>query len=123
MLRQVERQRMLFCVQNRPGGLDRGPNYRGELDWVLLQFKRTSSNARNIEEIIQQATHVRDLSLDDLLSTLLLLGCPAGLSVRSQRIADRGERVAQFVGEKRQEFVFAAICIAQGFFALLQYLL
>lgn len=64
-----------------------------------------------------------DLTLDDLIGALPLFGRPARLLGRGQRVAYRRERIAQFMRQQRQKFVFALIGLAQGFLALTQALL
>src|ERR1700728_1556562 len=60
---------------------------------------------------------MRHLAFNHLLGAFLLFWRPALLFICGQRIADRGQRISQFVREKRQEFVFAAIGIPKRLFA------
>src|ERR1700722_15189132 len=101
MLGQIQRQGVAFCFQKRSRGIDRRPNYEGQLGGDFLQFECTSSDACDIEQIIQKTAHVCYLSLHDLFRALNLLRRPAGFFIRSYRIADGSEWITQFVGEER----------------------
>ena len=63
------------------------------------------------------------LPLDDFFRLSGLFGRAPRFLVRPERVADRRERIAQFVRQQRQELVLATIGEAQGFFALPQLLL
>src|SRR5512146_1279261 len=63
----------------------------------------SSRDPRDVEQIIEQAAHVGDLPLHDLIRPLPLLRGPLGLAVGRKRIADRRERIAQLVSEQGQE--------------------
>ena len=120
---KIERQGVMLCIQHGPSRLDRDPNHQGQFDGAFLQLELPARNSRNIEEIVQETAHMGNLPLDDLLRTFLTLGGSAGLFVSRKRISNGSKGVAQLVGEERQELILAAIRVAQGFFALAQYLL
>src|ERR1700722_10675586 len=101
MLGQVQGQSVAFCFQKRPRSIDRRPDHEGQLGGDFLQFERTSSNACNIEQVVQKSAHVRYLSLHDLFRALNLLRRSAGFLVCGQRVTDRSEWITQFVGEQR----------------------
>src|ERR1700730_13341722 len=110
-------------VQNGSSGLDGSAQHRSQLGAAFLELKRTVGNARDLEQIVEQTAHVGDLPLDDLLSSLLLLERASGFAAGGQRLKDRSERIAQFVGKERQEFVFAPIGFVQGLLVVQQRLL
>jgi hypothetical protein len=84
-----------------------------QVEHVLRQRDHAAGHARDVEQVVEQAGHVADLAFDDGagLAQALLAGL-AGLEDLG-RHADRGERIAQFVRQHRQEFVLAAVGLAQ----------
>src|ERR1700738_2810519 len=113
----------MLGVQNGSSGLDGSAKHQSQLGAASLELKRTVCNARDVEQSVQQSARVGALPLDHLLGSLLLLERASGFPAGGQRITDRSERIAQFVGKERQEFVFAGIGFAQGFLVLPQRLL
>src|SRR5579864_4442635 len=108
---------MLLVIKHRTRRLDCRTDYRRQLGAGLLQFQRPVGDTRDVEQIIEQETHVLDLTLDDLIGALPLFRRPARLLGRGQRVAYRREGIAQFRRQQRQKRVLASLGLAQGFLA------
>ena len=87
-----------------------GPGLHGAGGCVPLATRETSSRSST------SWVRLRHLPLDDLAG-LLLDRVLAAVLLEPQQVhgvADRGQRVAQLVGEHRQELVLAAVQVGQG---------
>ena len=87
----------------------------GHIDRLTTQGHSTIGQTRDVEQVIDQPAHLPDLTLDDRQGALANL-----LRVRRmhqfERIADRCERVTQFMRQDRQKIILALIGLAQGNF-------
>ena len=96
------------CLRDQPiriGGSACDLNQVGPLE---LHLQASGRDSRDIKQVIDQSGHMRHLSLEDRHDRT----CHSGHVDRSQkleRIADRCQRVAQFVGQHRQEILLATI--------------
>ena len=94
---KIDAQRMPLGIDERPGCLDRSLDDRAQRRSLLTQFQPTARNARDIQQIVQQQRHVLHLAFDDILAPALLrLSCLRHLRNRG-RLANRRERISQFV--------------------------
>ena len=84
-----------------------------DVDPFQLEADFAPRDPRDIEEIIHESHELRRLPLDHI-------ACPDNfglfIALHSQNInarPDRGQRISQFVGEHREEFVLLAVCVFQ----------
>ena len=100
-------------LQGRPVVLGGQTRDRGEVAGLPLERELPPGDARDVEEIIDQPSHVRDLAIDDvprpIEPRLRLPEPPEDL----HGAADRGQRIAELVGEDGDELVLAAIGLPQ----------
>ncbi len=78
-----------------------------EVDPRFLELDFASSDSRNVEEIVKQTRHVSNLPSRDVER---LVDHRSVLNLKHQdlkRVRERSERIAQFVGQHREEFVLA----------------
>ncbi len=100
-------------VDQRACCLDRCLDHLAQRVGAAAQCEAPACDARDVQQVVQQQGHVTHLALDDLVAPALLgLG---GLRQARHRagLADRRKRIAQLVGQRRQEFVLAAIGVLQ----------
>ena len=106
-------------VDLRTAGLERHVDHALEGDALLAHQQAAARNARDVEQVVDQARHLVDLAVDDLAAPLQL-GFRRSLPLEDRhRVADRRERVAQLVGERGQELVLAPVGVAQRLLHLL----
>jgi hypothetical protein len=96
------------------GVADRG----GEVDRRLAQLDRPAVDARQLEEVVDQAHEVRGLTLEHFVHASR--GLAVGRHAQDlQAVAQRRKRIAELVGERRQELVLAPVGLAQRFLGFL----
>src|SRR5512146_3189139 len=99
----------MLGIEQRSGRFNRGAEHRDELGRSLLQLQSSPSDPRYVEQVIEEAAHVRYLPLHDLVRPFSLLRGPFRLAVGGECIADWREWIAKLVGEQRQELVLPAV--------------
>src|SRR5262245_36185163 len=106
---------MMRSVNERPARFHRAPQHTFQLYEFFAQCDLAASNPRHFHQIIHQANHMLHLSLHHLDHAAI--ESTGGLNPENmQGILNRGERVAEFVSEDREELVFAAARLAQRVF-------
>ncbi len=105
-MRDVERQRVPLGLDERAGHLDRLGHRGVDLDALALQRDATLTDARDVEQVVDEPAHVIDLPLDDAALALARIGMAHAQEL--QRRQDRRQRVAQLVPEHGQELVLGA---------------
>jgi hypothetical protein len=125
----LERQRLLrqryvqsvlpfFQVGTHP--LQAALQHRGKVERPLAQLDLALRDARDVEQVIDEPYQVVDLPLHNAHQPLDL-GVAAALEPQHlQGGPQRGKRVAQLVTQHGQEYVLAAVGLAQGLFRPLQ---
>ena len=104
---------MLLGVDQRPRGLHRRADHGLEIDVILLELELAARDARDVEQVVEQQRHVLHLALDDLAAPLAL-ALVGGVRIEDAHgVADRRQRIAQLVRQRRQELVLAAIGLEQ----------
>ena len=76
------------------------------------QLDLVGGDARHVEQIVDEAHQLSDLAFDDV-TCVCRRGQRRAALERLEREADRGERIAELVGERRQELVLALIRFEQ----------
>ena len=102
-----------------PGGLgqglrrlDRRIDQRAQVERAAPQLEDAAGDARDVEQVVEQARHVRELPVDHPARVRHHGHGRAGPE-QPRGIADRRERVAQLVAEGRDELVLAPAGLAQ----------
>ncbi len=117
--RQIDRQRMARRIDDRLRDLDRTLDDGRELQRLAPQMELAARHARDVEQVVEQVRHLRDLPIDDVAAPDHLRVALGGAAQHLDRIADRRERVAQLVRERRDEVVLLAIGLAQRLLGVL----
>ena len=99
----------------RRGRLDRRRDEAVQRDDLAAEVDLAARDPRDIEEVVDQPCHVIDLPLDDGDRATGLLAEALALEQR-ERVPDWCKRVAQLVGEDRDEIVLAVVGVSQGLF-------
>ena len=118
--RQRHHQLLAARVDQRPRGLDRARDHRGEVDRLALQRDLAARDARDVEQVVDQPRQLVDLALDDVARARALLVGQLLEPHQLHRVADRRQRVAQLVRQHGQELVLAAVGLAELLLALAQ---
>ncbi len=84
-----------------------------ELDPLFAQFQLAFGDSSGVEQISQQQRHVRRLALDDLVAPAQLRFGHLRRARDAHGLTNRRERIAQFVRERGEELILAAIGFAQ----------
>ena len=99
-------------ISGRPSR-PRRPTTSASVDRLARSAILPLRDARDVEQVVDQARHVRRLPLDDLAARRARRRSRRAVARISTRVADRGQRVAQLVREHGQELVLAAVGLAQ----------
>ena len=87
-------------------------HHRRQFDPLLAEFQLAAGDAAHVQQVVHQPHHLPKLPLHH--GAGLLSGVPVGRQPDDlQGVADRGQRVAEFVGQRRQELVLAAVGLRQ----------
>ena len=88
-------------------------HHRRQFDPLLAEFDLAPGDARHIQQVIHQPGHLLDLAVDHVPGPLQLRYRRTFDTQDLRRIADGGQRVAEFVGQHRQELVLAPVGLLQ----------
>ena len=122
LARQVDDE-LLPAIANQRGVPGRRPLHdRRHVDRIPAQLQGAAVDARQVEQVVDEPREARTIALDDLLraSDARIVSARHALQ-QLDRAADRRERVAQFMGERREERSLALLENAErrgGFLAL-----
>ena len=111
---------MVRAVDGRARRLDRLVHDVDDVDALLPQRQLVGRDAADIEQIVDEPHHVLQLAGDDVVGLGLGRDRQAVLLQNLDAGADGRQRIAQFVGERGQEFVLAPIRLAQLLLAALE---
>jgi hypothetical protein len=79
-----------------------------------LELDLAARDARHFHEVVDQPHHVLDLAFHHLVVRPGFVGTEGLALQQGQRRAQRGQRIAQLVGQRRQEYGLALIGLAQS---------
>ena len=111
---------MLGGAGQRRRRVRRGLDQTGQPNRLEAEPDLVGRDPRHVEQVLNQADHLRDLTVDDVAR----VGGDVRRRVRLetlQREADRCQRIAQLVRERGQEFVLALVGIHQRVLGSLQF--
>src|ERR1700683_2295849 len=100
---------MLLGVEEWPRGFNCCAENRGQFHRALAQLERPARDVRDVEQVVQQATHVSYLTIDDFVKSFSLIRRRRALLPRGERVADRGQRVSQLMRQQRDELILALV--------------
>ena len=93
--------------------LDRAPDHRGQVDDLLAELDLAPADPGDVHQVVDQPGEVDHLPLGHRPLGLDPSAVPVRLSHQVEGVADRGERVAELVGERGEELVLAAVGLGQ----------
>ena len=106
----------------QPGGIERGLHridgalrHGAQVQRRVLQMNRAPRDARDVEQVVHQAREMQHLALDDGTRPLDCLVRRVAKPYHLGGGADRRQRIAQFMRQRRQELVLLAVGFAQLF--------
>ena len=112
--RQGDGELVAAGLDDRTAGFQGGLHHGGQLDPLLAEFQLVAGDARHVEQVFEQPGHELHLAVDHVPGPLQLrVGRALGLE-DLHGVADRGQRVAQLVGQRGQELVLLAVGVLQG---------
>ena len=96
-------------LDERPGRLDAAVDRVGQLQPLLAKLDLPPHDPRHVQQVVDQPDQVLHLLLHHVPGPRGRLAVAALHAQQVQAAADRGQRVAQLVGEHGEEFVLAAV--------------
>ena len=116
--RQLALDRDSILLEERAMVVDSSTNQIIQLNPPPLKPDLASADARDVEQVVDQPGQVLDLAIDHGIRASRLLTAWDGSSQHIQTVANRRQRVAQFVREHGHELVLAPVRLPQLGFAL-----
>jgi hypothetical protein len=110
---QIQLESVALGVDRRTGGLDGAVNHAAQVDPFTPHLQLVLGDARDVEEVVRDPHEVQELALHGRARFLDHLGFAAGDAHHLERAADRGERIAQLVRQRRQELVLPPVGVTQ----------
>ena len=107
-------------VDQRPRGLDRRRHQRCQVHRFLAQLQPAAGDARHVQQVVQQQRHALYLARDHIPAPLQLPFIGRRRLQQLGRIANRRQRIAQLVRQRRQELILAPVRLAQRIFGMFQ---
>jgi hypothetical protein len=112
----VKQQRVVARLQQRARLLDCRGDDVVHVERFARERHQPAGDARDVQQVVHQAGHVLHLAANDGAGAAHLLGVEARQRQQVGGRADRCERIAQFVGQHGQEFIFLAVRRQQRLF-------
>ena len=91
-------------------------HYQCQFDSLFAELNLARADPRGVKQVVNEPHQLSQLALHHLLHLLGVLPCPAPHPQDLQAVAERSERVAEFVGQHRQEFILAAVGFPERLF-------
>ena len=103
---------MSLAADQRLRGLDRELQTSADIDHFALQLDAALGDPGHVQQVVEQASKMRGLSLDDADERPLALVLYESRQ-QFRGVGDRRDRIAQLVREHGEKLVFAAIVVFQ----------
>jgi hypothetical protein len=107
--RQHDRQRLARGLEQRSTRVHRVGDHGRDAHAFLVQIDLVLRDARDVEQVVHESRQLLHLTAKDGLHALPVRLRRLTHAEDLESIADRGERVAQLVGQRRQEFVLPSL--------------
>src|SRR5262245_32728636 len=105
-------------VDRRAARFQGAVNNLGKIDDFLAKLDLIAPHSAEIEQIVDESCHLIDLTFDDVAGVFTSRFVARTVVEKIQRITNWRERVAQFVRQRREEFIFASVRLEQGLFSV-----
>ena len=106
-------KRVPRLLDERAARLDGAVDDRRQRHPLSAEVELVAGNPAHVEQVVHQPDHLTQLPLHHRAGLGDRPALPAGQPQDLQAVADRGQRVAEFVGQGRQELVLAAVGLPQ----------
>ena len=100
---------MVPFLDHRADRLDGTIQNRTGIDLVRAQWNLSPGDPRYVEQIVDQASQVSDVTADDLDGPVGVVVAGTGDAEERDGVVDDSEGVSQLVREHRQEFVLSPV--------------
>ncbi len=110
---RTQAHRLAAGIQQRLHGFERGTPPRVEAQRLALQHHAAARDARHVEQIVDEVREVAGLPFDHLARAAHRRRIGDALGEHVGDVADRRQRIAQFVRQHGEELVLAPIGFAQ----------
>ena len=117
--RDLRKELMPHGLHQRVGGFDGMSNQYLQVDRLDAQIDLAAHDARDIQQIVHQAAQVGHLPFDDFLRPAHARLIQLQTAEDMGGIADRRQRVSQFMRQHGEEFILAPVGVEQVEFGLL----
>ena len=111
--RKCDVEAVALDLDERLGRLDRTGDHGGEFHRLPAKFDLAPHDTGHVQQVVHQPDEVVDLPLHHVPGLLDRRRIDPWHLQDLKRVADRGQRVAKFVGQRRQELVLAAVGLPQ----------
>ncbi len=92
---------------------DRERHDRRDVDGLFLEPNLTAGYSRNLEQVVDQLSHLSHLVVDDIAGPAQVRVLRTALLHDLDRVANRGQGIAQFVTQHGQKLVLASISFGE----------
>ena len=99
----------MVSLEHRTARFDREGHDRRDVDGLFLKPDLTAGYSRNLEQVVDQLSHLSHLVVDDVAGPAQVGVVRTALLHDLDGIADRGQRIAQLVTQHGQKLVLASI--------------
>ena len=113
LLRERDREFMAHLLDQRAARFDRTVHHGRQLHSLLAKFELATGNPAHVHQVINQSDQLRHLAFHHAAGLFRRLRLPTRKPNQLQASANRGEGIAQLVGQRRQKLVLAAIGFRQ----------
>jgi hypothetical protein len=110
---------MAHALAVRAGGFDGVLDDRRQLDLLYAELDLALADPAHVEKVVNQPDELPDLTLNHVHHRLSRFPVRGSQPQDLQGVADRGERIAQFMGQHREELALAAVGLPQCLFGAL----
>ena len=110
--RQRHRQFVAHFLDQRAARLDGPLHDVRQFDLLPLEFDPVLFDAADVHQVVDQPDHRLRLPFDDLRRPVQLRDVRAFYAQNLNGVPHRGQRVAQFVSQRRQKLVLAVVNVA-----------
>src|SRR3954470_19552148 len=100
---------MATPFDERPARLDRARNRRFKIYDLVLELDLPLADSTHVEEIIEEARHLMDLTLQHRVQRFMGRIASGRASQHLDDVPNWRQRIAQFMAEHREKLVLAAI--------------
>ncbi len=105
---------MAGLVDQRPVRLDGTADDGGDFHGLQPQLDSAGGDPRDLQQVVDEPHHVIDLPLQHFQHAIGSRVVAARQPQDIERIADRRQRIAELVGQRRQKLVLAAVSLKEG---------